>query len=232
MKLGLFTDPHYCYKEVGQGGRCPVDSLRKLREALTVFQKEMCDLVICLGDLIDSDVTRQQEIENLLAVKQLLDDAQLPAMVLMGNHDAQVFTDTEFYEILGKERRPRDFSAEGKDLLFVDACYSASGQRYAPGEVVWNDSCCPHPEELVHRLEKAAGEVHIFMHQIIMPGLSENHQICNAEQIRRIVTESGKVRRVYMGHYHPGYRGILDNVEYLIPKGMCLHENAYFVENI
>ena len=232
MKLGLFTDPHYCYKEVGQGGRCPMASLGKIRDAMAYFRQENCDLVICLGDLIDSDVSRQQEIDNLLAVKEVIDGANLKTIVLMGNHDAQVFTEAEFYDILGEDHRPEDFRAEGKSFVFVDAGYLSSGERYAPGKVVWNDSFYPFPEELTQRLEKASGEVHLFMHQIIVPGLSENHQIANMDAIRSIVTQSSKVRRVCMGHYHPGHSGTLEGVEYRIPKGMCLHENAWCIENI
>ena len=232
MKLGLFTDPHYYFQEVGRGGRCPIASLRKIREAMTCFQKEKCDMAICLGDLIDSDVSRRQEMENLLAVRQVLDSAGLPVIVLMGNHDAQVFTDGEFYGLLGEDRRPRDFTVEGKTFVFVDAGYLSSGEPYRPGNVVWNDSFCPFPEELAQRLEMADGDVYVFMHQIIVPGLSVNHEIRNAQQLRRIVEESGKVRRVYQGHYHRGHRGILKGVEYCIPKGMCLHENAYIIENV
>lgn len=227
MKLGLFTDPHYCDKEVGQGGRCPKDSLRKIREAMDFFKEEKCNLVVCLGDLIDSDVSHQQEIDNLQAVKQIIDASGLQTVVLMGNHDAQVFTDEEFYGILGEDRRPKDLCAEGKAFLFVDAGYLSSGERYAPGKVVWNDSFYPFPAELVRRLEKAEGQVHLFMHQIIVPDLSENHMLSNAAELRRIVTEGGKVCRVYMGHYHPGHSCTIDGVDYLIPKGMCLHEEAY-----
>lgn len=232
MKLGLFTDSHYCSKEVVMGNRYPVQSLRKIDEAVKCFVEEKCDLIICLGDVIDSEPTRQLEEENLRAVAKILKDSGIPAVVLMGNHDADVFTQDAFYAILGENCRPKDFSADGKRFVFVDGCHSSDGSHYAPGKVCWYDSCYPYPQELAKRLQEANEPVHLFMHQIVLPDVSEKHMLCNAQEIRKVITESGKVDCVYHGHYHLGYKGVLDGVKYLIPKAVCMHENAACIVEI
>lgn len=232
MKLGLFTDSHYCSKELVMGNRYPVQSLRKIRQAMDAFRQEKCDLVICLGDVIDSEPTRAQEEDNLRAVAQILRESGIPTVVLMGNHDADVFTQDEFYAILGESCRPRDFSADGKRFVFVDGCYSSDGSHYEPGKVRWYDSCYPYPGELADRLAEAHEPVHLFMHQIILPDVSEKHMLCNAEQVRSVLAASGKVRRVYHGHYHLGYRGSCEGIEYLIPPAVCMHEEAHCIEEI
>ena len=50
MKLALFTDPHYCDKEVTCRTRRPILSYGKIREAMDTFVREGVDFVLCLGD--------------------------------------------------------------------------------------------------------------------------------------------------------------------------------------
>ena len=71
MKLGLFTDPHYSSLKVTCVTRRPSLSLGKMREALAAMAD--CDLILCLGDLIDDcgDPVKNREI--LTQEKNLLD---------------------------------------------------------------------------------------------------------------------------------------------------------------
>ena len=68
MKLGMFTDPHYSSAEVTCGVRYNSRSLEKIKKAYEDFEKENCDLVICLGDLIDHEDSHERVVENLKAV--------------------------------------------------------------------------------------------------------------------------------------------------------------------
>ena len=45
MKLALFTDPHYCDKEVTCRTRRPILSYGKIREAMDTFVREGVDFV-------------------------------------------------------------------------------------------------------------------------------------------------------------------------------------------
>ena len=53
MKIGVFTDAHYCSAEVLCSTRRPSLSLEKIREAMEVFRAENVTACICLGDLTD-----------------------------------------------------------------------------------------------------------------------------------------------------------------------------------
>lgn len=53
MKLGLFSDPHYCTKDVTCGTRRPSLSFGKIRAAMEAFRDAGAEYVICLGDLVD-----------------------------------------------------------------------------------------------------------------------------------------------------------------------------------
>ena len=70
MKLGIFADSHYSSAEVTCKKRYNSASLEKIRQAFEHFQKEECDFVICLGDLIDKEDSHKKEIANLKKVEK------------------------------------------------------------------------------------------------------------------------------------------------------------------
>ena len=70
MKLGLFTDPHYSTKELTCKTRRPSLSYGKIKEAMEHFISEKVDAVICLGDLVDDCGSRE---ENVDAIKMIID---------------------------------------------------------------------------------------------------------------------------------------------------------------
>ena len=129
MKIGLFTDSHYSSAPLTCGNRFNSQSLRKIQRAMESFAQEQCELVIILGDVTDTESSREQEARNLRQIAQKLDDAGLEVCCLMGNHDAFVFTPDEFYGLLGEKYRPRMIQKEGVNLLFLDACYFHTGIR-------------------------------------------------------------------------------------------------------
>ena len=103
MKIGIFTDSHYSSKEVTCSKRLNNQSLRKVQEAYRFFESRHCDVVICLGDLIDTEDTVEKEIENLSLLSEVIRKSPLRTICLMGNHDAFVLTPSRFYSILGTE---------------------------------------------------------------------------------------------------------------------------------
>ena len=139
MKIGIFTDSHYSSAAVTCKKRFNSASLEKIAEAYRYFAAEGCGPVICLGDLIDREDDHQKEIQNLTAVSEIIRASGLHTVCVMGNHDAFAFTRDEFYSITGALCRPslNITSSDGKILLFVNACYYASGEPYAPGKGKW-----------------------------------------------------------------------------------------------
>lgn len=231
MKIGIFTDFHYSSREITCGKRYNSRSLEKIKQAYAVFEAEKCELVICLGDLIDKEASHEKEVENLKEVAKIIKGSPIKTVCLMGNHDAFAFTETEFHEIIG-DCKPKTVKAEGKTLLFLDACYFKNGNHYLPGDTDWKDTFYPHIEVLKTQIDEATGIVYLFMHKNVDPNVREDHRLYNFHEINRILQESKKVKAVYQGHYHPGMESKHGNMEYFTFPAMCENEDAYYVLNI
>ena len=224
MKIGLFSDPHYSSQELTGGNRRNNRSLDKMRAALKHFEAAGCDRVICLGDLTDTEDTKQKEIANMGEIAALFSDFSMPIHVIMGNHDAYVFEPTEFYALLGG-CEPMDIHQEGKHLLFLDANYTAQGVKYTPHGFHWDDVGLPNPGGLREELAALDGDVYIFMHQNVDPAIpAADHRLANADEVCAIIEDSGKVKAVYQGHFHWGNRSSRNGVEYITLPAMAVYE--------
>ena len=225
MKIGLFTDSHYSSQSLTCGRRYNSESLRKIKEAYEYFKKEKADLVICLGDITDTEDTKEKEIGNLSEIREVMDAFAIKTYILMGNHDAFTFTEEEFYSHLGEEKKPKD----GEGLIFVDACYFKDGRRYMPGDFDWEDTFYPYADELSKKLSSADEGTLIFMHQNTDGNLPSDHRLSNDREIRKILEDSKKVKAVYQGHFHPGAENETEGIKYITLPAMCENEGAYFV---
>lgn len=228
MKIGIFTDSHYSSKEVTCTNRYNNQSLRKIREAYQYFENNGCEIVICLGDLIDTEDTVEKEIENLSSISEIIKKSPLHTVCLMGNHDAFVLTPQRFYSVLGIEP-PRRHVLGGRNFIFLDACYSKSGKHYAPGDSDWRDTYYPFANELKKELGALSAPAYVFIHQNIDPKIKQDHNLFNDEEIFSIIKQSGIVKAVFQGHYHPGKESVYEGIRYITLPAMCENESAYWV---
>lgn len=228
MKLGFFTDSHYSTAELTDGNRFNNQSLRKIKEAYTFFEREKCDLVICLGDLIDHEASHDQEITNLTEVADVVKASPLRTIVVMGNHDGFSFEVDEFYQILGEACRPCSINIEGKHLIFLDTCYFKNGAHYMPGDTDWTDTFYPHADALKKQLSTLFGDTYLFMHQNIDPSTPANHQVYNGAELREIIESEKNVKGVFQGHYHLGQESEYHGISYTSFRAMCQYEDAFW----
>lgn len=226
MKLGLFADSHFSTAELTCGNRYNSQGLARIEKACRQFVEAGCDRIVCLGDLIDHEPVHETEVDNLKKVAQVFRNCPVPVTVIMGDHDGFSFTREEFYGILGEECRPADLYGEAASLLFADACYFRNGKPYGPGDSDWTDTCIPDTEELRKRIEAATGNVYLFLHQNLDPTVESHHILSNAPDIRRILEQSGKVRAVCQGHYHPGNKTGRNGIQYFTLPSLCTYEDA------
>ena len=224
MKLGLFTDPHYCDKEITCRTRRPVLSYGKIREAMAHFAREQVDLVLCLGDIIDKCDDAQVNIDKTKEIADLIHSYALPFYSLMGNHDAHVFTREEFDRHTGGFLPPFSMTVKGKTLIFLDANYNGDGTPYTPGKVDWKNTCIPE-EQIRNMMQILTAEntedAYIFMHQNIDPEVQKDHIVRNAAIVRQAIHASGKVKAVFQGHYHHGHDANIDGIYYATLPAMC-----------
>lgn len=237
MKIGLFADPHYSTRNTACQTRRPSLSYGKAAEAVEAFRNTK-DLrfIVCLGDLIDSDCSREQEEKNLAAIGALITSSGVPCYCCMGNHDAFIFSKEEFARISGLMTAPCSFSYENKLFILLDACYHSDGSAYSSQKADWTDSFIP--DEQIEWLKiilqnSPAKEVYLFVHQNLDPTVEKHHIIKNASVIREILENDGRVKTVYQGHYHPGKMTDYNNIRYVTLKAMCEGtDNSYIIIDI
>lgn len=226
MKIGLFSDPHYSSQELTGGNRRNNLSLGKMRAVLTRFAAEGCDRVICLGDLTDTEDAKAKEEANMREIAALFAEFSMPITVVMGNHDAYVFTAEEFYTLLGGGE-PTLIHEGGVHLLFVDTNYTAAGVRYTPHGFSWDDVGLPDPDALRGEIDALDGDVYLFMHQNVDPAIpAADHRLANADEVCAVIEQSGKVKAVYQGHYHWGNRSCRNGVEYITLPAMAVYDDT------
>ncbi len=230
MKIGLYSDPHYSSQEVTCGNRYNSRSLDKMKAAYADFEAAGCDLIICLGDLTDTEDTKEQEVANMRQIAAFFAACPIPTLCVMGNHDAYVFEPEEFYALLGG-CEPLDFLDGDKTLLFLSANHNPDGTPYHPHAFHW-DRCYLPTEGLAQRLDAADGDVVVFLHQNLDPACPGDHRPANADEVCRILQQSGKVKAVYQGHFHWGADNTYDGVRYVTLPAMCCYDNTHKIIEI
>lgn len=229
MKIGLFSDPHYSSQDLTCGNRRNNLSLGKMRLALERFAAAGCERVICLGDLTDTEDTKEKEIANMREIAALFAEFPMPITVIMGNHDAYVFTAEEFYALLGG-CEPTPIREDGVHVLFLDTNYTAAGERYTPHGFHWYDVGLPDPEGLRTQLDAIDGDVYLFMHQNIDFSIpAADHRLANADSVCDIIEQSGKVKAVYQGHFHWGHRSQHGGVDYITLPAMAVYDDTEII---
>ena len=225
MKIGLYSDPHYSSQALTGGNRYNSRSLDKMRAAYADFEAAGCDLIVCLGDLTDTEDTHEQEVDNLRQIAALFAACPIPTMCVMGNHDAYVFEPEEFYALLGG-CEPTEMVAEGKTLLFLSANYNPDGSPYRPHAFRW-DKCYLPTAGLAQRLAAANGDVTVFLHQNLDAACPADHRPVNGDEVQAILAAAGNVKTVYQGHFHWGADTERDGVHYVTLPAMCCYENTH-----
>ncbi len=232
MKLGIFTDSHFSSAVLTCGNRYNSEALERISIALNFFSNQKCDIIICLGDLIDKEAKHSKEIENLKKISELFSKCEIPIYVVMGNHDAFAFDVDEFYDVLGEKYRPHNLYNESCNLIFLDACYFKNGNHYKPGDSDWTDTFLKDIDTLEKILSETVGDTHIFIHQNIDSSILENHRISNDASVRSILEKSGKVKTVFQGHYHSGNKSELNGIKYITFSALCENKDAYYIVDI
>ena len=145
MKIGLFTDLHYCDKE-SISNRRPRLSYNKAQEAMEHFKKNNVDLVVCLGDLVDDCDNKEKNIIEIKKICQMIHSYNIPFFSLMGNHDYQNFTREEFALYSGGAYPPFMYECHNNTLVFLDSNYSSNGEIYVSNNIDWTDAKLPNDQ--------------------------------------------------------------------------------------
>ena len=231
MKIGVFTDPHYCKADLLCKTRRPNLSLSKIRTAMDAFVEAKVDFCVCLGDLTDhnhEDDTHETVLGYFQEVMALVRSYDIPFYFTPGNHDYHMLSGEELSLGVGLPMPPYTVDAATCRCIFLDGNYRSDMQRFDVGGTKWTDSNLP-PEQidyLYRQLRSATTPCVVLIHENLDPNLEQRHIVKNAEDVRRVIANSGKVILVLQGHYHKGGDNIVDGIRYLTLPAMCEGESV------
>jgi len=201
VRIGLVTDLHYADKPPA-GTRHYRETLTKFVEAAGEFQKTKPDFFVELGDFIDAAESVEAEKKYLATINNefaaLLGDKHY----VLGNHCVTTLSKDEFLEGVGQSKPHYSFDAGGFHFVILDACYRTDGESYSRGNFKWTDTSIPDEKVdwLKADLKAATGKAVVFVHQRL--DVKNEYGVKNADQVRQVLEESGKVLAVFQGHSH------------------------------
>lgn len=225
MKIGLFTDCHYCKADNIGGNRRPNLSYQKIKEAMTYFKEQNVDMVFCLGDMTDHDEnsTKDDIISCFKEAMSLISSFNTPFYLIPGNHDYLVMTAEDMERNSCFKIPPYTVCTNSHNFIILDANYRSNMERFDIAGVEWTDSNLP-PHQidfLKSELERSTKPCIVMVHENLDPDVDKYHIIKNADQIREVIKNSGKVSMVIQGHYHKGNENTVDNILYVTLPAMC-----------
>ena len=229
MKIGVFTDVHYCNAEVMCKTRRPLLSSVKIREAMEAFRAAKVDLCICLGDLTDlaPGDTKPHAVKCLHDILALIRSYNIPFCLVPGNHDFLVLKREDFCSA-GVQVPPYAISANGYRLIFLDANYRSDMRHFDMAGEEWTDANLPREQcrFLEDELNAATEPCIVCIHENLDPSVENDYIVKNADEIREII--KGKATMVLQGHYHKGAERVIDGIPYVTFCAMCEGtDNAY-----
>lgn len=191
---------------------------------MEAFRNAGCSLVVCLGDLTDDSGSKSANEEKTVGLITMIRSFGIPFFSLMGNHDCQNFTREEFDLLTLGAYPPFTLPAEGKTLIFLDANYTSETSPYEVGKVDWTKTLVPLSQ--IEKLKSVLSlpDVHeaiVFTHQNLEDSVQYQHIVSNAAEVRAVLEQSGKVKKVLSGHYHAGSDSTVGGISYHTLAAVC-----------
>ena len=161
LRFGLLTDSHYAQKDTwpksGSGQRHYRDSVSKMREAVTAFNRGKADFAIELGDMKDMGVPeaskeiRLETLGFLDEIENAFAQFEGPRYHVLGNHDMDSISKEDFLSHTanhGAAKGKSNYSFEMKGFKFIvlDGCFRADRKPYCCGNFNWTKAFFPDVE--------------------------------------------------------------------------------------
>ncbi len=223
MRIGLFSDSHYCMESALEGTRLCSLSLNKIQEAMEYFSEHNADLILCLGDMVDAGNDIDANYKCLAEVVSLINSSGIPFVLAAGNHDFKVAEKPLLQKLTGLELPPYIYDIGDYRIITLDANYEADMKHYSPDGFDWMDTNIPAEqiEFLRNALYSSDRECIIAIHEPINNAAGKMYQVNNSDEIKQVIKDSGKVRLVIQGHKHEYEDATEDDIRYVTVVGMC-----------
>ena len=230
LRVGLVTDVHYADKKTLRT-RHYRDSLAKLSSSIDQFNRANADLVIELGDFIDSADSADREIEYLARIEAIYTGARCPQHHVLGNHCVFTLTKEQFLAECGMSRSYYSFDVGGFHFVILDACFREDGKPYGNKNFEWTDANIPPAELewLEADLKSTRKPTLAFVHQRL--DVENHYGVKNQADVRARLEASGKVLAVFQGHNHINDLKEINDIHYCTLTAMvedaAPENNAY-----
>lgn len=235
LKIGLVTDLHHADKP-SAGTRHYRETLGKLSEAASQFEKDRVTFVVELGDLIDAADSVETEQRYLKTINREFSAISQDRHYVLGNHCVDTLTKAEFLDGVEQKQSYDSFDRGNFHFVVLDACFRSDGEPYGRKNSRWNDANIPAAELewLKADLESTSKQAIIFAHQRL--DVSNDHGVRNCRDVRKIFEESGKVLAVFQGHSHQNDLKDINDIHYCtlvaMVEGAGADNNGYSVVDI
>ena len=211
--FSVITDLHYADKNTA-GSRHYRETIRKLAEAKTVFEKTEPDFLVCLGDLIDAAADVETELTYLSRIVKELKTIDCKKHFVLGNHCVDTLTKSEFLNGVGQEQSYYSFDLQGIHFVVLDACFKSDGTPYQRKNFDWTDPNIATEEIEWLKGDLAENELPTIVfahHRLDDAGV---YSAKNAPTVRAILKDSRQVLAVFQGHSHKNDHQVIDDIHY------------------
>lgn len=248
VRFGMVTDPHYADRPPANN-RYYRESLGKVSECVDLMNEQAVDFLIELGDLKDQGVApREDETLGFLStIEHEFKRFKGPRYHVLGNHDHDSISKQQFLASISNHGFPKaknyySFDKNSFHFIVLDANYTADGKAYDHGNFDWKDVHIPDNQLkwLEEDLQSTEKPTIVFVHQQLDSSAFEPaHRIhCpdNADDVRKILEDAGRVIAVFQGHYHKGSLNRINNIYYYtlkaVVEGSGVENNNYAIVEI
>ncbi|MCH2210885.1 MAG: metallophosphoesterase [Fuerstiella sp.] len=213
VRFAMVTDLHYADKDPA-GTRYYRETIAKLAQAAGQFQTEKPDFLAVLGDLIDAAEEVETELGYLKRIAQEMDKIKLSKHYVLGNHCVDTLTKGEFLAGIGQEDSYYSFDKAGIHFVVLDACFRSDGVAYQRKNFEWTDPNIQEREVewLKQDLTGTDKKTIVLVHQRL--DVAGPYGIRNADRVRKVLEDSGKVLAVFQGHSHENEHQIIGDIHY------------------
>ena len=192
LKFIHLTDPHLTLRGKSLYGLDPEGRFRAAMAHIRDHNGD-ADFMVVTGDL-----THWGEAEAFDILREELDALPFPVHLIIGNHDDRETFQTAFPSVSGDENGFVQYTVKtpvGR-FLFLDTVQEGTHAGFY---------CQERQSWLTRQLRQADGPVCLFMHHppfpVLLPRL-DRIGIVQADEVGRIIQQSGKVRHIFFGHVH------------------------------
>ncbi len=200
-------------------GRMYDQGRARLTRILEASRSEV-DLYVNLGDFINGEeactsYAEMMSVCDLVGVDTL--GNPIPFIHVPGNHDG--------FALPNEKLRGSGFSVhvvDGVHFIVLDGNYDWDGNPYGGVDGDWTKCLISQDQVEALKAELATCTAAVVLcHYVLDPRDTLAYTPKNAEEVRRILEESGKVQAVFQGHYHEGFEQVYNGIPYHTIPGVC-----------